>query len=112
LKKIEAIIRPEKLEEVKDALGKYGIHGMTVTQVVGCGLQKGRVGVYRGHEYSINLLPKLKIEIVLRDFRVQDVVDIIAENSRTGAVGDGKIFIYPVENAVRVRTGESGEDAL
>ncbi len=112
MKKIEAIIRPEKLEEVKDALGKYGIHGMTVTQVVGCGLQKGRVGVYRGHEYSINLLPKLKIEIVLRDFRVQDVVDIIAENSRTGAVGDGKIFIYPVENAVRVRTGESGEDAL
>lgn len=112
MKKIEAIIRPEKLEEVKDALGKYGIKGMTVSQVVGCGLQKGRVGVYRGHEYSINLLPKLKIEIVLKDHRVQDVVDIISSNARTEAIGDGKIFIYPVENAIRIRTGESGDDAL
>lgn len=112
MKKIEAVIRPEKLEEVKDALGKYGIKGMTVSQVVGCGLQKGRVGVYRGHEYSINLLPKLKIEIVLKDHRVQDVVGIISETAQTGAIGDGKIFIYPVENAVRIRTGESGDDAL
>jgi len=112
VKKIEAVIRPEKLEEVKDALGKYGIHGMTVSQVVGCGLQKGRVGVYRGHEYSINLLPKLKIEIVVKDHKVQDVVDIICDTARTGAIGDGKIFIFPVENAVRIRTGESGDDAL
>ncbi len=112
MKKVEAIIRPEKLEEVKDALGRYGIHGMTVTQVVGCGLQKGRVGVYRGHEYSINLLPKLKIEIVLMDHQVEDVAEIISDNARTGSVGDGKIFIFPVENAVRIRTGESGNEAL
>lgn len=112
MKKVEAIIRPEKLEEVKDALGRYGIHGMTVTQVVGCGLQKGRVGVYRGHEYSINLLPKLKIEIVLMDHQVEDVAEIISDNARTGSVGDGKIFIFPVENAVRIRTGETGNEAL
>jgi nitrogen regulatory protein P-II 1 len=112
VKKVEAIIRPEKLEEVKDELGKYGIHGMTVTQVVGCGLQKGRIGVYRGHEYSINLLPKLKVEIVLMDHQVEDVADIISRTARTGAVGDGKIFVFPVENAVRIRTGESGDDAI
>lgn len=112
MKKVEAIIRPEKLEEVKDALGKYGIKGMTVTQVVGCGLQKGRIGVYRGHEYSINLLPKLKIEIVLLDHQVEDVADIICEYSRTGEVGDGKIFVFPIDNAVRIRTGESGNDAI
>lgn len=112
MKKVEAIIRPEKLEDVKDALGRYGIHGMTVTQVVGCGLQKGRIGVYRGHEYSINLLPKLKIEIVLMDHQVEDVAEIIGDNARTGSVGDGKIFIFPVENAVRIRTGESGNEAL
>ncbi len=112
MKKIEAVVRPEKLEDVKDALGKYGIHGMTVTQVVGCGLQKGRVGVYRGHEYSINLLPKLKIEIVLMDHQVQDVVDIISDTARTGAVGDGKIFVFNLENAYRIRTGESGNDAI
>lgn len=112
MKKVEAIIRPEKLEEVKDELGKYGIHGMTVTQVVGCGLQKGRIGVYRGHEYSINLLPKLKVEIVLMDHQVEDVADIISRTARTGAVGDGKIFVFPVENAVRIRTGESGDDAI
>lgn len=112
MKKVEAIIRPEKLEDVKDALGRYGIHGMTVTQVVGCGLQKGRIGVYRGHEYSINLLPKLKIEIVLMDHQVEDVAEIISDNARTGSVGDGKIFIFPVENAVRIRTGESGNEAL
>lgn len=112
MKKVEAIIRPEKLEEVKDALGKYGIKGMTVTQVVGCGLQKGRIGVYRGHEYSINLLPKLKIEIVLLDHQVEDVADIICKYSRTGEVGDGKIFVFPIDNAVRIRTGESGNDAI
>lgn len=112
MKKIEAVIRPEKLEDVKDALGKYGIKGMTVTQVVGCGLQKGRTEVYRGTEYSINLLPKIKIEIVIKDHSVEDVVDIISKTAQTGAVGDGKIFIYPVENAIRIRTGESGDEAL
>lgn len=112
MKKIEAVIRPEKLEDVKDALGKYGIKGMTVSQVVGCGLQKGRTEVYRGTEYSINLLPKIKIEIVIKDHRVEDVVDIISKTAQTGAIGDGKIFIYPVENAIRIRTGESGDEAL
>lgn len=112
MKKIEAIIRPERLEEVKDALGKYNIQGLTVSQVVGCGLQKGRVGVYRGNEYSINLLPKIKLEIVISDHQAEDVVDIIKKAAYTGAIGDGKIFILPVENAFRIRTGESGRDAL
>lgn len=112
MKKIEAIIRPEKLEEVKDALGRYGIHGMTVSQVVGCGLQKGRIGVYRGQEYSINLLPKIKVEIVIRDHHVEDVVRIIREVAQSGAIGDGKIFILPVEDAFRIRTGETGNEAL
>ncbi|MCL6639530.1 MAG: P-II family nitrogen regulator, partial [Firmicutes bacterium] len=82
------------------------------TQVVGCGLQKGRVGVYRGHEYNINLLPKIKIETVIRDHQVEDVVRIIKDAAFTGSIGDGKIFIIPVEDAVRIRTGETGNDAL
>lgn len=112
MKKIEAIIRPAKLEEVKEALGRFGIHGMTVSQVLGCGLQRGRVSVYRGHEYSINLLPKVKIEIVISDRWVDEVVRIISEAARTGEIGDGKIFVYPVENALRIRTGEVGDEAL
>lgn len=112
MKKIEAIIRPAKLEDVKDALSRFGIHGMTVSQVFGCGLQRGWVGVYRGHEYSINLLPKVKLEIVTRDNWADDVVRVICEAARTGDVGDGKIFIYPVEDAVRIRTGEKHEDAI
>lgn len=112
MKKIEAIIRPSKLEQVKQALDEYGIKGMTVTQVMGCGKQKGRVNVYRGQEYTINLLPKIKIEIILQDNRVDEVVDLIIKTARTGEVGDGKIFIYPVENAIRIRTGESGDEAL
>ncbi|HHW45107.1 MAG: P-II family nitrogen regulator [Thermoanaerobacteraceae bacterium] len=110
--KIECIIRPGKLEDVKDALGKFGIHGMTVTQVIGCGLQKGRTEVYRGKEYSINLLPKIKVEIVLADKYVDEVVKLIQEAARTGEIGDGKIFTYPVGNAIRIRTGESGENAI
>lgn len=112
MKKIEAIVRPERLEAVKEALGKFGIHGMTVSQVMGCGTQKGRTEVYRGHEYSINLLPKVKIEIVLRDQEVEKVIEVIATAARTGQVGDGKIFVYPAENAVRVRTGEQGDAAV
>lgn len=112
MKKIEAIIRPGKLEEVKDALGRFGIHGMTVSQVLGCGLQRGRVSVYRGHEYSINLLPKMKVEIVIRDYLVEEVVRVLTETARTGETGDGKIFIYPMDDAVRIRTGETGNDAL
>lgn len=112
MKKVEVIIRPAKLEEVKEALGRYGIHGMTVSQVLGAGLQKGRTGVYRGHKYDINLLPKVKLELVVKDKIVDEVVQLIAKTARTGEVGDGKIFVYQVENAVRVRTGESGDEAI
>ncbi|OAT87137.1 P-II family nitrogen regulator [Desulfotomaculum copahuensis] len=110
--KIECILRPGKLEDVKDALGKFGVHGMTVSQVIGCGLQKGRTEVYRGTEYSINLLPKIKVEIVIADRLVDEVVKLITTAARTGEIGDGKIFICPVENAVRIRTGETGESAI
>ncbi|MCL6635419.1 MAG: P-II family nitrogen regulator [Peptococcaceae bacterium] len=110
--KIECILRPGKLEDVKDALNKYGIHGMTVTQVIGCGLQKGRKEVYRGTEYSINLLPKVKLEIVVKDGDVDEVVKIISETARSGEIGDGKIFTYRIDNAVRIRTGETGEAAI
>lgn len=110
--KIECILRPGKLEDVKDALNKYGIHGMTVTQVIGCGLQKGRKEVYRGTEYSINLLPKVKLEIVVKDGDVGDVVKIISETARSGEIGDGKIFTSRIENAIRIRTGETGEAAI
>lgn len=110
--KIECIIRPGKLEDVKEALDRFGIKGMTVTQVIGCGLQKGRTEVYRGREYSINLLPKIKVEIVVRDDQVDGVIRTISDAARTGQIGDGKIFTYRVENAVRIRTGEQGEDAI
>ncbi|GAB6179656.1 P-II family nitrogen regulator [Desulfotomaculum defluvii] len=110
--KIEAIVRPGKLEDVKEGLNKLGIHGMTVSQVMGCGYQKGRKEVYRGAEYSINLLPKVKIELVVDDLRVDDCVKAICEMARSGEIGDGKIFIFPVANAVRIRTGEQGEKAI
>lgn len=110
--KIECILRPGKLEDVKDALNKFGIQGMTVTQVIGCGLQKGRKEVYRGTEYSINLLPKVKLEIVVNDKDMNEVLKIITETARTGDIGDGKIFTYKVDNAVRIRTGETGKAAI
>jgi nitrogen regulatory protein P-II 1 len=110
--KIECILRPGKLEDVKDALNRYGIHGMTVTQVIGCGLQKGRKEVYRGTEYSINLLPKVKLEIVTKDEDVDEVVKIISQAARSGEIGDGKIFTYKIDNAIRIRTGETGEAAV
>jgi nitrogen regulatory protein P-II 1 len=112
MKKIEAIIRPSKLDDVKDALDKYGIRGMTVSEVVGCGLQKGQTQIYRGQEYSINLLAKIKIELVVKDTIVEDIVSLIAKTARSGEIGDGKIFIYHVENAVRIRTGEAGEEVV
>ncbi|MDN5348127.1 MAG: nitrogen regulatory protein 1 [Clostridia bacterium] len=112
MKKIEAIIRPSRLEEVKEALGKFGIHGMTVTHVTGCGLQKGKTEVYRGSQYTIDLLPKVKIEIIIRDSSLEEVVEVILNHARTGHIGDGKIFIYPVEEAIRIRTGERGEEAI
>ncbi|NPV73599.1 MAG: P-II family nitrogen regulator [Pelotomaculum sp.] len=110
--KIECILRPGKLENVKEAINRYGIHGMTVTQVMGCGLQKGRTEVYRGTEYSINLLPKVKIEMVVPDKDVDSIVALIIEAARTGEIGDGKIFTCRIDNAIRIRTGEKGEAAI
>lgn len=112
MKKIEAIIRPGKLDSVKEALDKYGVNGLTVSQVIGCGNQKGHTQVYRGVEYSIYLLPKVKIEVVIPDKNIDDVIKIITDAARTGEIGDGKIFITSVENAVKIRTGEVGEAAL
>ena len=112
MKQIECIIRPAKLEEVKEALGKYGIKGMTVTNVIGCGLQQGKTEVYRGNTYTINLLPKVKLEVVVPDSSVDQIIDIIVENARTGEIGDGKIFISDLLNTVRIRTGETGEKAI
>jgi len=112
MKKIECILRPGKLEEVKDALSRYGVKGMTVYQVMGCGLQGGRKEVYRGTELTINLLPKIKLEVVVLDKEADDIVDLIKKAALTGEIGDGKIFISPVENAVRIRTGDTGEKAI
>ncbi len=112
MKKIEAIIKPFKLEEVKDALIKIGIGGMTVSEVRGFGQQKGETEIYRGTEYVVDFLPKIKIEVIVKDEDVEKVVETIANTARTGRVGDGKIFIIPVEDVVRIRTGERGEKAV
>lgn len=112
MKKIECILRPGKLEEVKEALNESGVHGMTVMQVMGCGLQKGRKEVYRGTELTINLLPKVKIEVVVKDSQMEDVIALIRKSAITGQIGDGKIFVSTVENAVRIRTGETGDSAI
>lgn len=112
MKKIETIIRPGKLDEVKTALDQFGINGLTVSQVIGCGNQKGHTQVYRGVEYEIYLLPKVKIEMVVQDQQVEKVIEIISKAARTGEVGDGKIFVYTIEDAIRIRTGESGEKAI
>ncbi len=112
MKKIEAIIRPFRIDDVREALGEIGVKGMTLTEVKGYGRQKGHTELYRGSEYQIDFLPKIKIEVVVPDTLADKVVDTILAAAKTGQVGDGKIFIYDVEDAVRVRTGESGEDAL
>jgi nitrogen regulatory protein PII len=112
MKKIEAIIRPFRIDDVREALAEIGVKGMTLTEVKGYGRQKGHTELYRGSEYQIDFLPKLKIEVVVADRMAETVVDTIIKAAKTGQVGDGKIFIYDVEDAVRVRTGESGEDAL
>jgi nitrogen regulatory protein P-II 1 len=112
LKKIEAIIKPFKLDEVKDALNAIGIHGMTITEVKGFGRQKGHVEVYRGTEYEVNFLPKIKIEVVVADSLIDKAVSTIIEKAKTGAIGDGKIFIYSLEDVIRIRTGEHGEAAI
>ena len=112
MKKIEAIIKPFKLEEVKENLGLIGIHGMTVIEVKGFGRQKGHTELYRGAEYQVDFLPKVKLEIAVQDDQVERLVEAIVGAAKTGKIGDGKVFVYDLEHAVRIRTGESDSDAL
>jgi len=112
MKKIEAIIQPHKLEEVKEALKTIGIDGMTITEVRGHGRQKGHKEIYRGMEYNVDLLPKVKLEMVVPDTRVEEVVSLLVTTARTGKIGDGKIFVYDVAEAVRIRNDDRGEAAL
>lgn len=112
MKKVEAIIKPFKLEEVKDALGEIGIEGMTVTEVKGFGRQKGHTEIYRGSEYTVDFLPKIKIEMVLPDTLVESAAAAIIKSARTGKIGDGKIFVTPIEEAIRIRTEEKGDKAV
>lgn len=112
MKKIEAIIRPSKLDKVNDALCTYGFIGLTMTQVVGCGKQKGHTRVYRGVEYTAQLIPKVKIEILVMDNLVEEIIQVITKEGRRGETGDGKIFVSDMKNAYRIRTGANGEQAL
>jgi len=112
MKKVEAIIKPFKLDDVKEALKEIGVQGLTVTEVKGFGRQKGHTELYRGAEYVIDFLPKIKLEIVVSDDMVTKVIDAIMDSAKTGKIGDGKIFIIPMEEVIRIRTGERGEDAL
>ena len=112
MKKIEAIIKPFKLDEVKNALTKIGVQGMTVNQVKGFGRQKGHTEVYRGAEYKIDFLPKVRIEMIVTDEMVVKVIETIERAAKTGKIGDGKIFVSPVEEVIRIRTGERGKDAI
>ena len=112
MKKIEAIIRPFKLDEVKEALMEEGIRGLTISEVLGYGRQKGHTETYRGSEYRIEFIPKIKIEVVVEDNKTEKVVDAILRTAKTGQVGDGKIFIYDVKDVIRIRTEESGQEAL
>jgi len=112
VKKIEAIIKPFKLEEVKDALADLGIEGMTVSEVKGFGRQKGHTEIYRGSEYTVDFLPKIKIEVVLADSLLESAVGAIVKAAKTGKIGDGKVFVSPVEEAIRIRTDETGEKAV
>ncbi len=112
MKKVEAIIKPFKLDDAKEALNELGVHGLTVTEVKGFGRQKGHTELYRGAEYVVDFLPKVKLEIVVSDELAPKVVEALQEAVRTGRIGDGKIFVSPVEDVVRIRTGEHGEDAI
>ncbi len=112
MKKIEAIIKPFKLDDVKEALSQVGVEGLTVTEVKGFGRQKGHTELYRGAEYVVDFLPKIKLEIVVRDEIVERVIDAISQAANTGKIGDGKIFVLPLEEAVRIRTGERGPAAV
>jgi nitrogen regulatory protein P-II 2 len=112
MKLITAIIKPFKLEEVRDALSAVGVHGMTITEVKGYGRQKGHTELYRGAEYAVNFLPKIRVEVVVPEEEADRVVDAIGSAAKTGQIGDGKIFVTPIEQARRIRTGETGADAL
>jgi len=112
MKQITAIVKPFKLEEVREALAECGVTGLTVTEVKGFGRQKGHTEIYRGSEYTVDFLPKVKIEIVVTDAQANPAVDAIAKAAKTGKIGDGKIFVYAVESALRIRTGETGEQAV
>ena len=112
MKKIEAIIKPFKLEEVKEALAEVGVQGMTVTEVKGFGRQKGHTEIYRGSEYTVDFLPKVKIEIVVDDAQAENVAAVIVKSANTGKIGDGKVFISTIEQAIRIRTGETGSAAV
>ena len=112
MKKIDAIIKPFKLEDVKEALAEIGVEGMTVTEVKGFGRQKGHTEIYRGSEYTVDFLPKIKIEVVVTDNRVSAAVEAIIKAAKTGKIGDGKVFVSPIENAIRIRTEEKGDEAI
>ena len=112
MKKIEAIIKPFKLDEVKDALNAIGVQGITVTEVKGFGRQKGHTELYRGAEYVVDFLPKVKLEVIVADGLVPKIIETIEKTAKTGRIGDGKIFVIPVEEVIRIRTGERGESAI
>jgi len=112
MKKIETIIKPFKLDEVREALSEIGVNGLTVTEVKGFGRQKGHTELYRGSEYIVDFLPKVKIELVVADSLLETAMDAIIRSARTGKIGDGKIFVFPVEQVIRIRTGETGEEAV
>ena len=112
MKKIEAIIKPFKLDDVREALSEIGVTGMTVTEVKGFGRQKGHTELYRGAEYVVDFLPKVKLEAVVKEDQVERCIEAISNAARTGKIGDGKIFVYPVEQVIRIRTGETGSDAI
>ncbi|MEW6740849.1 MAG: P-II family nitrogen regulator [Nitrospirota bacterium] len=112
MKKIEAIIKPFKLDEIKDSLNEIGIQGMTITEVKGFGRQKGHTELYRGAEYVVDFIPKIKIEIIVPDNIADKAIEVIEKNAKTGKIGDGKIFVSSIEDAVRIRTGQRGEEAI
>ncbi|AOP49560.1 MULTISPECIES: P-II family nitrogen regulator [Streptomyces] len=112
MKLITAVIKPHRLDEVKDALQAFGVHGLTVTEASGYGRQRGHTEVYRGAEYTVDLVPKIRIEVLVEDADAEELMDIVVKAARTGKIGDGKVWSLPVEDAVRVRTGERGPDAL
>lgn len=112
MKKIEAVIKPFKIDDVKDSLNKIGVMGMTISEVKGFGRQRGHKEVYRGAEYQVDFVPKIKVEVVVEESRAAEVIETIKESAHTGQIGDGKIFVYTLDEAVRIRTGESGASAL